>query len=410
MEDRKVLVMTANLGSIFDENEMEVQWFNAFERVMEATDPVMVALHLQEVGGKEYEVSMPKVDTFVSKMLSMKSMAQLNRLRGYLDKDFRCVDQFTALGNLYFFHSSLQDVELWDNGEGRFVPLQNDTCICSCDETSTDGTYVKQKFPTDFFPGVKWSRKGFLATKWKIGENIMHFVNIHLFHDESNFVAMEKSPSDYSSYRKTALSHVMNRLKDIVRDDEALFLYGDFNFRLDLQSVVKYLTDGHSTQHIRSDNGEYSRIVYRNSSQDALIIEKKGFHVADDLPFTRNFVELLPFDKELKQFSHLKELPVSFQPSYPFSEHLEEGCMYLPKRCPAWCDRILMNDAAARLVQQTPTAASYSMMGKDVCVGDHKPIYLTFSLKLQQGDRSRVEDDEQQNSPMVVDTSSSCNA
>ena len=24
-----------------------------------------------------------------------------------------------------------------------------------------------------------------------------------------------------------------------MRDDEALFLYGDFNFRLDLQSVVK---------------------------------------------------------------------------------------------------------------------------------------------------------------------------
>ena len=61
--------------------------------------------------------------------------------------------------------------------------------------------------------------------------SIMHFVNIHLFHDESNFVAMEKvelmlysnrgftdilcvmlqSPSCYSSYRKTALSHVMNR-------------------------------------------------------------------------------------------------------------------------------------------------------------------------------------------------------
>ena len=27
---------------------------------------------------------------------------------------------------------------------------------CSCDETSTDGTYVKQKFPTDFFPGVSF--------------------------------------------------------------------------------------------------------------------------------------------------------------------------------------------------------------------------------------------------------------
>ena len=26
--------------------------------------------------------------------------------------------------------------------------------------------------------------------------------------------------------------------------------------------------------------------------QDALVIEKKGFHIADDLPFTRNFVEV----------------------------------------------------------------------------------------------------------------------
>jgi len=32
---------------------------------MESCKPVIVALHLQEVGGKDYEVSMPKVDTFV---------------------------------------------------------------------------------------------------------------------------------------------------------------------------------------------------------------------------------------------------------------------------------------------------------------------------------------------------------
>ena len=60
---------------------MEVQWFSAFERVsilsllsvrrqdllqvVETTNPILVALHLQEVGGKDYEVSMPKVDSFV---------------------------------------------------------------------------------------------------------------------------------------------------------------------------------------------------------------------------------------------------------------------------------------------------------------------------------------------------------
>lgn len=29
------------------------------------------------------------------------------------------------------------------------------------------------------------------------------------------------------------------RLKDLVKDDEPLFLFGDFNFRLDLQAVIK---------------------------------------------------------------------------------------------------------------------------------------------------------------------------
>ncbi|XP_065883608.1 inositol polyphosphate-5-phosphatase A-like [Dysidea avara] len=386
---RTVLVMTANLGSLFDEDTMELQWFNSFEEVMELRKPVVVALHLQEVGGKDYEVSMPKVDTFVSHLMSLKCMTFLNRLRGYLDKDFKSSDHFTALGSLYFFHSDLPEVEIWDCNEGRFLPLLNDAIVTSCDAVNTDHTFVKQKFPTDFFPGVKWSRKGFLATKWRIGKNIMHFVNIHLFHDESNFVAMEKSPSEYSSYRKTALSHVLNRLKDLVKGDEALFLYGDFNFRLDLQAVIKHLTDGHCSQHIRSDSGEYSRIVYRNSSEDVLTIEKKGFFISCDSPFTRNYVELFPFDNELKQFQHLKELPVSFQPSYPFSEEIGEGCLYLPKRCPAWCDRILMNDAAARLIEKNPTDVSYSMMGKDVCVGDHKPIYLTFSLN--QVDSSRPE-------------------
>lgn len=34
-------------------------------QVVEATNPILVALHLQEVGGKDYEVCMPKVDSFV---------------------------------------------------------------------------------------------------------------------------------------------------------------------------------------------------------------------------------------------------------------------------------------------------------------------------------------------------------
>jgi hypothetical protein len=37
----------------------------------------------------------------------------------------------------------------------------------------------------------KWSRKGFLRTRWSLGGTVFDLINIHLFHDASNFVAVE---------------------------------------------------------------------------------------------------------------------------------------------------------------------------------------------------------------------------
>ncbi|GBP35645.1 Type I inositol 1,4,5-trisphosphate 5-phosphatase [Eumeta japonica] len=45
------------------------------------------------------------------------------------------------------------------------------------------------------FMACKWSRKGFLRTRWMIRGTAVEFVNIHLFHDASNLVAMEPFPS-----------------------------------------------------------------------------------------------------------------------------------------------------------------------------------------------------------------------
>lgn len=40
------------------------------------------------------------------------------------------------------------------------------------------------------------SRKGFLRTRWQLAENLIpiELMNVHLFHDESNFVAMQQVP------------------------------------------------------------------------------------------------------------------------------------------------------------------------------------------------------------------------
>jgi len=53
-------------------------------------------------------------------------------------------------------------------------------------------TKEKAKFPQEYFPECKWSRKGFLRTRWSINGTVFDLINIHLFHDASNLIAMEK--------------------------------------------------------------------------------------------------------------------------------------------------------------------------------------------------------------------------
>ena len=73
--------------------------------------------------------------------------------------------------------------------ECSFVPLIGKEVHSGNIEAVT--TKEKAKFPQDFFPECKWSRKGFLRTRWSISGTVFDLINIHLFHDASNFVAME---------------------------------------------------------------------------------------------------------------------------------------------------------------------------------------------------------------------------
>jgi inositol-1,4,5-trisphosphate 5-phosphatase len=63
-------------------------------------------------------------------------------------------------------------------------------------------------------------------------------------------------------------------------------------------------------------------------------------------------LQLRKFDKESEHFSMLSEVEIAFQPSYPFSEDVQQGRKYMQKRCPAWCDRILMNTEALKFVEE----------------------------------------------------------
>ena len=62
--------------------------------------------------------------------------------------------------------------------------------------------------------------------------------------------------------------------------------------------------------------------------------------------------------------------------SYPFSEDEINPKSYMTTRCPSWCDRILLNPDAKKLIQiSDENPVKYEMIGLDSCVGDHKVCF-----------------------------------
>jgi inositol-1,4,5-trisphosphate 5-phosphatase len=248
-------------------------------------------------------------------------LKEYDRMLALLDEDLETKETFTALGCLFFIHKSLGDVKLWNFKRKVFELISGNTVIGGNLEDSE--SHRKVKFPPDFFPEFKWSRKGFLQTKWSVCERIFNLVNVHLFHDASNTIAMTKSPSQYALNRKRALKHVTALVTKESGESVSTFYFGDFNFRLDLEKVVKHVcTDRNvETQLSRDSNGDICEAVYRLSqdegSAEILRIEEKLFLYKFNSDFLSNGGrKFLEFDVEANQFTDLHELDRTFPPRF----------------------------------------------------------------------------------------------
>ncbi|TGZ48639.1 Type I inositol-1,4,5-trisphosphate 5-phosphatase [Temnothorax longispinosus] len=397
-----VLLITANVGSIFEEctkyegfhrlirailslqpSVMLKIWTEEFLSTISRLDPKFIALHCQEVGGKNYEQSMRHVEDFVRLLMSSEELRLFDKIRVFLDEDYSSAEHFTALGNFYFVHESLSDVLLWDFNECTFVPVSGKEVHSGNIEAVT--TKEKAKFPQEFFPECKWSRKGFLRTRWSISGTVFDLINIHLFHDASNFIAMETFPSVYSKTRRRALEHTLDRFHNDKYPNVPYFLFGDFNFRTDTASVIKKLTEDTQERKL-SNKGNISKLQFHNRDDDLILtLGKKEFsHYEHQNVFMKNGGEWLrEYDKELGDFEgRLFEFPISFVPSYPFQEDINEPVNYMQTRVPAWCDRVLLSPTAKTLVQDIDDseAVEYGIIGSTTCMGDHKPVYLKANL------------------------------
>lgn len=129
-------------------------------------------------------------------------------------------------------------------------------------------------------------------------------------------------------------------------------------------SVPATTTETSGTDHVKL-------VEYKTADgATVLSVGKKEFnHAEHQTKFKEEW--LRKFDRELDPLREiLFEFPIAFPPSYPFEEDPTLPHDYMSSRCPAWCDRILMNPTAKGLMVDQP--AEYKMIGNDVCMGDHK--------------------------------------
>lgn len=383
-----VLLITANVGSVFENRGgLEERWIRETLSTITRLKPKFVALHFQESGGKESgEESLQNVKEFVRIFLGQSQVKEkFDRARAWFDQDYHVQERYTALGCIYLISKSLDDVSLWDFEDCTFKRIIAEEISIG---SLTDVPFLeKEKFPLDFFPKFKWSRKGFMRTRWKINKCVFDLLNIHLFHDASNLVSIEMTPSEYTKNRKRALDHVLDRLHHSCLPMAPHVLFGDFNFRLDNKRVVESLCAGLPQQHIRKDGeSSTSKIIFRDrkkADKVFLTLEPRIFKFHDESIFRyHNGKKFSKYNREFDAFQdRLFEYNISFIPSYPFSENVKETTVYGDSRCPSWCDRIFLSHCwKALIVERKSLPVVYDMIGKQTCMGDHKPIFLFFKM------------------------------
>ncbi|EGT43137.1 CBN-IPP-5 protein [Caenorhabditis brenneri] len=405
------LLITANVGSLFEPDaRLHSSWVKTVADQVLHVNADFFIIHLQETGGKKFTECSKQVPVIIERL--SEALPNFDLLRAYADIDYEAVE-YTALGVLCFIKKSL-----WSNVYQFNFHTKEYEKLTNPKEVVTHGLEnypycVKHKFPKDFWPSIKWGRKGYMQTRWKIGDIVCDFVNAHLFHDESNLALIHENPQLYSQNRKRALDFILSELSAMENGcTRLLFIFGDLNFRLDPRAFLNRLTErtathqvaeaeqmgsladglqtpsstlqvfSHPSENLRRTVSaiEFRRESDSDDSQNSCVlrIEKKKFDYFNHKKLLDDWHTYRDDDKEAQNFKSMFELDINFPPTYPWSEDPEDSETLMKTRAPAWCDRVLMNKTAYALVQAGNPV--YTSFGMETCTGDHKPVMLTFNI------------------------------
>lgn len=91
--------------NFFQPDEMLRVWTEEFLSTITRLDPKFIALHCQEVGGKNYEKSMQHVENFVQLLITSDELRLFDRVRVYLDEDYSSAENFTVRKQPHSFNN-----------------------------------------------------------------------------------------------------------------------------------------------------------------------------------------------------------------------------------------------------------------------------------------------------------------
>jgi inositol-1,4,5-trisphosphate 5-phosphatase len=264
---------------------------------------------------------------------------------------------------------------------------------------------------SDYFYGAKFSnagtsRKGFVLTSVRIGARALNFMNMHLFHDADNTVAASATPSQYAGTRSDALMEALNETACLLHLSDPLFLFGDFNVRLDAAGLVGALkAEGHAIElkkkHVLAPNAVWDRMEDRAywpflqsldrevaALQERTVRELRMALLERPVTFAPTFTLELPQPLETSAAptagAHDTDGAVGVGAEAEPHAHSPILASQLPhgrfrhERLPAWCDRVIFNDVAHGAIAAAPvTYASAPLYPLD-----HRSVYLGCTVPL----------------------------
>ncbi|CAD2222765.1 hypothetical protein, conserved [Angomonas deanei] len=333
----------------------------------------IIVIHFQEIGGKFRNTNFNEM---LCKEMNTNLLPEAGWTSGFLMEHDE--EHFTAIGSMVFLSPRVCPVS-------SMLSFPHRTFIPVSDEPRTYGGTDSYLFHRKKFSTAGKSRKGFLLISLRIGAVVLNICQVHLFHDADNRIAVQPqtptAPNTYVLKRREAFLETLAEISPFVAKEDALWITGDLNVRLDGAELCTYATETLKVN-VTADKKQITapEAFWQSFQHDSTLL-----HYRESLD--KELLGLLHFAES--QFSlPLAELPVHFAPTYCrecrqkplFLEGVsrgsgaflgEEGNIdrppvaatpmplltqfaapepYTTARLPAWCDRVVFNAAALEVL------------------------------------------------------------